>query len=370
MSAQSTGAARGSLFEMLAGHELGLSQAGLSTLRPRLPYAFDAVTDNGDRSNRINRRQTMPGIGEQEIGAPPGPLGDEIDGAQPSRDSEPKRSRAYKDAQGLPPASTSDDRARDRTAADAASQPGLAGQDAVAQREWRAPVDAREGANASRNSAASQPRGPAMSRDVMPTVAPSIKPSIKPSIAHGIDDRTPRSMSRRAMISDRIAAPEATPPVASVQSGVTTTASADRVMHDADGEDHATPRAEATRAHAAGSTSRAADMRHKTQRHALPDPLRTPTQIAPSPNLGEPVHVVQSPRRERVPSSSPLVRGSSKPAPAPEPVIEIHIGRVDVRAQLERDPPAANRASPPREAAAPDDALASYLARRNGGARS
>jgi hypothetical protein len=54
--------------------------------------------------------------------------------------------------------------------------------------------------------------------------------------------------------------------------------------------------------------------------------------------------------------------------PAPEPVIEIHIGRVDVRAQVVRDPIPSARAQ--ADAAPRAEPLAAYLGKRSRGARS
>lgn len=80
----------------------------------------------------------------------------------------------------------------------------------------------------------------------------------------------------------------------------------------------------------------------------------------------------------RNPSAAPLATGlrarpdGRDPLPReirtapPEPVIEIHIGRIDVRAQVAPPPPAAPRSAP----SAPEPSLNRYLATRGRGARS
>lgn len=95
------------------------------------------------------------------------------------------------------------------------------------------------------------------------------------------------------------------------------------------------------------------------------DPHRQPALPATAPKLRsflEPVDAV--PRSRDASSVSPLPRPASLRA---EPTIEIHIGRIEVRAQASATPPTA---SAPRPAAASTNSLAAHLSARGRGARS
>jgi hypothetical protein len=99
--------------------------------------------------------------------------------------------------------------------------------------------------------------------------------------------------------------------------------------------------------------------------------IKTPTQSSravTTPDSGSAVTAAPVPR------AMPALRPVSMMAHAPlapqatvsEPVIEIHIGRLEVRAQ----PPQVHTASPPRMPSPKDDRLSEYLGRRGRGARS
>lgn len=100
-----------------------------------------------------------------------------------------------------------------------------------------------------------------------------------------------------------------------------------------------------------------------------PIPSVKPERDAPSARRVPPIPA----RAHDAPSPSPMLRPVAAAALAPlpprhrqEPVIEIHIGRLDVRAQ----PSSMAAARTPSPAPARDDRLSQYLGRRTRGARS
>jgi len=106
---------------------------------------------------------------------------------------------------------------------------------------------------------------------------------------------------------------------------------------------------------------------HATPRRASPAGKPAPQPIAPSAANMRPASAErpQSALRGAPPQQAPLIARPSAEA-APEITIDIHIGRIDVRAPASASAPTAAQAPPERG----NDALTAYLSRRARGARS
>jgi hypothetical protein len=96
---------------------------------------------------------------------------------------------------------------------------------------------------------------------------------------------------------------------------------------------------------------------------AVARPVSEP-QSADTPNSLTPPVYKPSGLLPRLPHPAPVLP-PMQPRQAPEPTIEIHIGRIEVRAQVARTPPA-----PVQRPAPQDQRLATYLRHRGNGARS
>ncbi|WP_176380254.1 hypothetical protein [Paraburkholderia youngii] len=112
---------------------------------------------------------------------------------------------------------------------------------------------------------------------------------------------------------------------------------------------------------------------------ATPAPRLESQRAGRAPHDLQNVALLQPGATGAAPSLRPLAVPSARvvtgaplfaPAPAPEPVIEIHIGRVDIRAQVAREGAAATPAPARRDEPSATDPLAAYLGRRSRGARS
>lgn len=367
MSAAANEASHPALFDTLAAHALGLPAARPATLRPRLPYAFEnsatpaAAPLEADEFQTAQRVRAQASAQQDDSEAGPRAHQEKADhllrwpGAL-SEDANPVRTPARHDEDAAPIQQASGGTSRLQLDAHADSRP-------PATRVATPPNVSSH--PTSMQTAADHPHAPHA-----PLATSARAPAPVPSAR---EHRTPSAtVQPRAALTQQPAARAQAFPRDDATRNVAPSGLAPMPLTGARRQRASEPHDDRGLADGPRSdTARAPDLT------PVKPPLAEAAQVAPpltrralDPHMLQPVAAPAQPPASRPPRAlPPAPLFAPAPAPAPEPVIEIHIGRVDIRAQAARD----GTAAPPQprpDNRTGDDALAAYLSRRSRGARS